>query len=207
MTTLLHLDSSASRQSSRSRRLAEQFIARWKAVHPDAKVLYRDLAADPPPHLADEAHVVAWQTQPDKQTPEMKKLAEKSDQLVDELLSADRLVISCPMYNFTIPTVLKSYIDHIVRAGRTFVFEETGPRGLVQAVTGLVITAEGGNYRKPKYQPFDFLEPYLRAILGILGIRDLTFVRAFDMNSQGGALREQSLAKVQSELEKLAAEW
>ncbi len=130
MTRLLHIASSPRYAHSHSRTLTQEFIDKWSLYHPEATVILRDLTLNPVPYL-DDTWITAKFTAPDQYTPELTGAIELSDQLVDEFLAADCYIISAPMYNFTIPAVLKSYIDYIVRPRRTFAVENGAFKGLV----------------------------------------------------------------------------
>ena len=193
MTTLLHIDCSAQQDQSVSRRLSGEFVSLWKDANPAAKVTYRDLTRSPLPHLTRALEVQALDEPPESRTPLMWQVLAQSDRLTDELLAADRLVMGVPMYNFSIPSALKAYIDLIVREGRTFEFgseEGQPPRGLIQDKKMLVITARGANYEGPPWQDYDFLEPYLRALFGFLGFGPIQFINANDTRNKDKSIRK-----------------
>jgi FMN-dependent NADH-azoreductase len=154
-------------------------------------VAYRDLAATRPA-LVDEPWVAATFTPPDLRTPEMYAALAESDALIDELLDADVIVIGVPMHNFGVCTLLKCYIDQVVRVGRTFQFTPTGPRGLVAGKRVVVITTRGSDYSAGPMAALDFQEPYLRTLFGFLGVEDLTFISCNGMDSGN---RERALAE------------
>lgn len=130
MASILHLDSSPRGDRSKSRKLAKEFIVAWQEAHPDEVITYRDLRQTPIPHVT-EAWIAADFTPPEHLTAEMAKVLEFSDELVDEFVQSDRCVFSVPMYNFSIPSNFKAYIDQIVRVGRTFTVEDGQFRGLI----------------------------------------------------------------------------
>jgi len=174
---LLHLDSSA-RDSSVSRAMTQEFVAAWKQTHPQGHVIRRDLADLPLAHVTD-AWAEAKNTEPSKLTPEQRRELALSDHLVDELVQADLIVLGSPMYNFNISAALKVWIDLVVRQGKTVDFTVRPPKGLLQGKKLVVITARGGHYAAGSpTAPFDFQEPYLRHILGIMGLTDVTFIHA-----------------------------
>src|ERR1700737_5084961 len=119
MSVILHLDSSPRAQRSHSRQLSRAFVDVWKQNHPQDTVIYRDLGHQPPPHV-DEAWIGSAYTPPDARTIELKEAVRVSDQLIDELLAADLIVLGAPMHNFGISSSLKTYLDQIIRVGRTF---------------------------------------------------------------------------------------
>jgi FMN-dependent NADH-azoreductase len=188
MANVLYINSSVRSTGSLSRQLTAEFIAKWQANHPGDRIVERDLAANPVPHLTEEM-LGAFFTAPDQRTPAQAQTVQVSDELVDELLAADVIVIGAPMYNFSVPSGLKAYIDHIARAGRTFKYTEKGPVGLVEGKKVYVFTTSGGVYTEGPAAAYDFLATYLRAVLGFLGITDIQFVRA-----EGVALGEQAVA-------------
>jgi FMN-dependent NADH-azoreductase len=188
MANVLYINSSVRSSGSLSRQLSAEFIAKWQASHPQDTIVERDLAASPVPHLTEEM-LGAFFTPPEARNAEQAFTVKLSDKLVDEVLAADVIVIGAPMYNFSVPSSLKAYIDHIARAGRTFKYTETGPVGLATGKKVYVFTASGGVYSEGPAAGYDFLATYLRAVLGFLGITDISFVQA-----EGVALGEQALA-------------
>jgi FMN-dependent NADH-azoreductase len=122
MKRLLHIDSSPRGNRSHSRRLSREFVEQWKQAHPSDVVIYRDIGRNPVPHI-DESWIAAAFAPPEQHTPDLQEAIRLSDLLVDEFLAADIYVIGVPMYNFSVPSVFKAYIDQIVRIGRTFAFE------------------------------------------------------------------------------------
>jgi FMN-dependent NADH-azoreductase len=177
MPTLLHLDSSPL-ESSISRELTREFVKTWKAAHPDGLVIYRDLAAHPPKPL-DAAWVGGAYTPEASRTSEQKAALALSDELIAELEKAEEYVLGVAMHNFSIPSVLKLWIDQAVRAGRTFSYGESGPKGLLQGKKATVVIASGGIYEPgTPAAAMNFVEPYLKMILGFLGVTDVKFVNA-----------------------------
>lgn len=179
MTQILRIDSSVRTEGSHSRELADIWQAAWLKRHPDDKVVYRDLAKKPVPHITNamlKATDVGMAA--NDRTDEMKAAIALSDELVDEFLAADRLLMSVPMYNFSIPSSLKAYIDQIVRVGRTFAFEpEQGFYGLAKDKPTFIAVAYGGaGYRDAGYRSLNFVEPYLEGLLSFLGIQSVTFL-------------------------------
>ncbi|MGL5877160.1 MAG: FMN-dependent NADH-azoreductase [Xenococcaceae cyanobacterium] len=204
MAQILHIDTSPRSENSHSRKLAQDFINAWKIDRGDGIVTKRDLALNPVPYL-DETWVKAKFTSPDRYTPELATAIKLSDRLIEEFLAVNCYVLSVPMYNFSIPAVLKSYIDHIVRPKRTFVIEDGQYKGLVTGKKMLVITARGSDFRpNSPFAPLDFQEPYLRAIFNFIGITDIEFVNANGLNTE---LREQSLSEARETLLAIASNW
>jgi FMN-dependent NADH-azoreductase len=177
MATLLHLNTSPL-PSSVSRELTREFVSNWKASHPSGKVIDRDLAANPPKPL-DQAWIYATFTPEEARQPEQKDLIAYSDQCISELELADEYVIGVAMHNFSIPSVLKLWIDQVVRRGRTFSYGADGPKGLLSGKKATVLVATGGVYDAgTPYAALNFIDPYLRTILGFIGITDVKFVTA-----------------------------
>lgn len=172
---LLRIDSSG-RRDSVSRQLTSEFVARWKREHPGDEVTERDLAAEAFSAITDD-WVSATRVPPSQRTGRQQNAIARSDVLVAELTAADIIVIGTPMHNFTISWPLKAWIDQIVRVGKTVVYGEHGPRGVLQGKRVVVIASRGGSYRPgtPRAQT-DFLEPYLRAVLSFVGLTNITFI-------------------------------
>lgn len=177
MTKVLLVTSSLAGAESKSTQLAKEFIAAWRDSGGRFEVAERDLAAPHIVHLSG-AHLAAWMTPADKRSEPQQSLAEESDPLVEEVEAADAIVIAAPMYNFSIPSTLKAWIDHITRAGRTFRYTPQGkPEGLLKNKKVFVVAARGGVYTgNSPAASFDFQEPYLRAVLGFIGLTDVAFI-------------------------------
>jgi FMN-dependent NADH-azoreductase len=188
MANVLYINSSVRTSGSLSRQLSSEFVSKWKAAHPADSIVERDLATNPVPHLTEEM-MGAFFTPAEQRSAEQAQTVKLSDALVDEVEAADIIVIGAPMYNFSVPSTLKAYIDHIARAGRTFKYGANGPEGQLKNKKVYVFTASGGVYSEGPASGFDFLATYLRAVLGFLGITDISFVRA-----EGVAMGEQALA-------------
>ncbi|UMR33134.1 FMN-dependent NADH-azoreductase [Massilia sp. MB5] len=188
MANVLYINSSVRSSGSLSRQLSAEFIAKWRAANPGDSIVERDLAAQPVPHLSEEM-MGAFFTAPEQRNAEQAAVVKTSDALVAELFAADVIVIGAPMYNFSISSTLKAWIDHIARAGLTFKYTENGPVGLVQGKQVYVFTASGGVYSEGPGSGFDFLSTYLRAALGFLGMSDIRFIQA-----EGVAGGEQAVA-------------
>jgi FMN-dependent NADH-azoreductase len=191
--TLLRIDSSA-RRNSISRQLTSKFVETWKKQHPGGRVLERDLASTPLPLITDE-WTLAAHSDPARLTPAQRETLSISETLIEELLAADTIVIGAPMYNFTVSAPLKAWIDQIVRVGRTFLYGAGGPEGVLKGKKVVVLTSRGGAFRPgtPTAQ-YDHQEPYLRHILGFIGLTDVSFIHA--ENQKPGDLAEP--ARVQA---------
>jgi FMN-dependent NADH-azoreductase len=174
------------------------FSDAWKAKNPMGEAVVRDLAVTPLPLISDEWLQAAY-ADPVKRTPAQQQALETSDTLIDEIVSADEIVIGVPMYNFTIPAPLKAWIDQVVRIGKTFTYDGTGPKGLLEGKKVVVITSRGGAYRPgTPTAGFDYQEPYLRHILGFIGLTDVTFIHAENqMNGElAGPARKGVLERI-----------
>ncbi|WP_419759821.1 FMN-dependent NADH-azoreductase [Acidisoma sp.] len=193
MTHILLIQSSSNLASSVSRDLSETYVNDYKATHPDTTVTERDLVSSPIPHLGVDL-LGGFFGKPEALTEAQKAALALSNTLVDEMMAASLIVIGVPMYNFSIPSALKAWIDHVVRAGRTFHYTAEGPSGLVTGKKAVLFLAAGGVYSNGPYKPYDFQETYLRAILGFIGITDVTVIRA-----EGLALGEESAAKAKAD--------
>ena len=167
---ILHITSSSRGSASYSNRVAIQVLDELKGRNPGSSVTVRDLAREPLPHIDDD-FVAATRSPDGPQTERQRTQLAQSDALVDELLAADVIVIAAPMINFTIPSTLKSWIDHVARAGRTFSYSEKGPQGLVTGKQVILVAARGGVYAGNP--ALDFQVPYLKSVLGFLGMTDV----------------------------------
>ena len=181
MKQILIVESSPRGAESASRRLTRKVRERLVVQYPEAKVVVRDLAKDRLPHL-DQATVKAISTKDPVEAESLKQALHLSDVLTDELLSSDLLVIASPMWNFGIPSLLKAWIDHVVRAGKTFNYAGAGVEGLAKGKRAVLVLASGGVFSDGPWKPLDTVEPYLRQILGFIGIDDVQTVRAEGMN-------------------------
>ncbi|WP_457980451.1 FMN-dependent NADH-azoreductase [Ectopseudomonas composti] len=199
MSRILVIESSARQQGSVSRELTQQFIANWQAAYPADQIQVRDLAAEPVPHL-DATLLGGWMTPSEQQSDAEKAALARSNQLTDELLAADVLVLAAPMYNFAIPSTLKAWLDHVLRAGVTFKYTDTGPQGLLTGKRAFVLTARGGIYAG---SGLDHQEPYLRQALAFIGIHDVQFIHAEGLN-MGAEFSEKGLAQAKAKLAEVA---
>ncbi len=183
---ILQINASARREGANSTKVANNVVERLMAANPAATVTLRDLAVTPHPVL-DEAALGALFTPADQRTPEQAARVALDDALIAELQAHDTLVLGVPMYNFGVPVQLKAWIDAIARAGTTFRYTATGPEGLLQGKTVYVALARGGLYRNT---PNDSQVPYLKAVLGFLGLTDVRFIYA-----EGLAMGPEAVAK------------
>lgn len=176
MKNILLIESSPRGSDSYSNQAARSIVNELQRRNPGAKVVARDLGQNPPPHVG-QAFATGQYAAPEQRTPEQAKAIELSDTYIDELFAADTIVMAVPMHNFGLPSTLKAWIDHIGRAGRTFTFSSNGPEGLVKGKHAILILASGGVYSLGPMKPLDFTEPYLRTVLGFIGITDVDVVR------------------------------
>ncbi|MGN8345811.1 FMN-dependent NADH-azoreductase [Pseudomonas sp. SMV71] len=199
MSRVLIIESSARQQDSVSRQLTQTFISQWKAAHPTDEISVRDLAINPVPHL--DAHLLGGWMKPAEQRSDTENASlERSNELTDELLAADVLVMAAPMYNFAIPSTLKAWLDHVLRAGVTFKYTPTGPQGLLSGKRAFVLTARGGIHAGGST---DHQEPYLRQVMAFIGIHDVTFIHAEGMNL-GGDFQEKGINQANAKLSQVA---
>ena len=199
MSNVLIIESSARQQGSFSRQLTRQFISQWQAARPADHVTVRDLALSPVPHL-DANLLGGWMKPEAQRSADEQASLKRSDELTDEVLGADVLVLAAPMYNFAIPSTLKAWLDHVLRAGVTFKYTETGPQGLLTGKKAYVLTARGGLYAG---STSDHQEPYLRQVLAFIGIHDVTFIHAEGLNL-GGDFQEKGLNQAKARLTAIA---
>lgn len=201
MSNILVLNSSSAGEASVSRLLVADAVAELTDRNPAAKVVFRDLAADPVPHLLPSTiNGVRGQAT----TPAELEARALSDKLIAELREADTIVIGAPMYNFSVPTTLRTWFDHVLRAGETFRYSEAGPEGLLTGKRVIVVESRGGLYSEGPAVGLDFQEPYLRQLLGFVGLSDVTFVRA-EKIGYGPDARDQALADSRAVLAQIAA--
>lgn len=177
MKNILVVESSPMGEKSVSRKLTQELVAALVERHPGSRVVVRDLADSPLPHLSAET-LAAFGTAAEKRDDAQTAAARASERAVDELLAADIVVIGAPMWNFGPPSGLKAWVDHVARAGRTFSYTAEGPRGLASGRQAYVVAATGGVYSSGPAQGMDFLTPWLKAVLGFFGMTDVSFIRA-----------------------------
>lgn len=182
--TILHIDSSISGENSASRAVSRSIVDRLRAQTPKADIVVRDLVSDPLPHLTFEAFT--------------------DGTVLDEFLGADTVVVGAPMYNFTLPTQLKAWIDRLLIAGKTFRYTEAGPEGLVKGKRVIVALARGGFYDDGSpAAPLEHLESYLRGVFNFIGVEP-EFVAA-DGLAVSPEQRETSIKQAVGETLRLAA--
>lgn len=175
MPHLLHIDSSARTGGSLTRGLTSDYVAAWLARNPGATVTYRDLAEDVPGFVSPAWITGAFGPQ-ESHDEESRAALNASETLIREIEAADVIVLGVPMYNFSVPAVFKAWIDRVLLAGRTFAFNENGPVGLLSGKKAVVLRASGSDFDNPAFAPMDFHGPYLRTVLGFIGITDVEII-------------------------------
>lgn len=172
MNTLLHINASIFSEDGQSSQLSQEFVTEWLRQHPSGRVIKRDLVAAALPHL-DAERFLALISKPEERTERQAQIVAESDALISEIQQADVVVMGLPMYNFTLPTQLKSYFDHIARAGVTFKYTETGPVGLLTNKRVVIFATRGGFYAGT---PADTQTGLVKTLFGFLGVTDVEFV-------------------------------
>lgn len=167
MTTILHISSSSNLNNSFSRQIGELAVNSLKAAYPNTKIIEYDLVKNPVPHLSPEFLNASFSGNEDDSALGLSK------QLINDLSESNLIVIEAPMYNFSIPSVLKAWIDHVVRAKITFMYTESGSQGLLKDKKVILVLSRGGVYSEGLAKSLDYQETYLRAILGFIGITDI----------------------------------
>lgn len=176
MTTLLRIDSSSRSNGSHSRDLGNTLESEWTARHPHGAVVRRDLAASPVRHITDLT-IAGFYTPVEQHSPEIRRDIALSDALIAELTAASALLITVPMYNFSIPSALKAWIDHIVRIDRTFSYDGKTFTGLVTGKPVYIACAYGADgYNGGPLAAYDLMRSYLNLLFGFLGFTDIHFV-------------------------------
>jgi len=200
MKTLLLITSSIYADAGQSTLLAQRYVSAWRESNPGSKVLVRDLAREPVPHM-DAARFGAFLSRPDERTAEQQHVLNYSDKLIDELRRADVIVVGLPMYNFAIPSTLKAYFDHIARAGVTFRYTDKGPVGLLTGKEVVVFAARGGVYVGT---PLDTQTSYVRDFFAFLGMKQVKFIYAEGL-AMGEERKHSTLAEAHAAIERLVA--
>ena len=196
---VLHINSSMRKERSVSRMLSQLLVDQVsKAL--EISVDRLDLADNPPAHITQDFQN-ALRTKESDRTNEQVALLEESKSLINRVKNCDLMVIGVSMYNFSIPSTLKTFIDNIVISGQTFISGENGDKGLVSGVKAVVISSRGGKYNEEEGTAhFDFVVPYLQSILGYIGITELTCIKAEPTQYYGPGAKEQAIAKATEEV-------
>ncbi|MBV8278173.1 MAG: NAD(P)H-dependent oxidoreductase [Verrucomicrobia bacterium] len=206
MRTLLHIDASPRSERSVSRHLTREFAVAWKEAHPDGRIVYRDLGHHPVP-LVTETFIAAVYTPPEARSPELRAAIATSDELISELQTATDYVFGVPMYNFSVPAGFKAYIDQIVIPGRTYAYTSDGSgsrTGLLKGKRATVIMSRGWLYRNGSpLSACNLQEPWIRMILGFVGVTEIDFVAAEGVAQLDGSNgeREQYLRPIRERVQ------
>ena len=195
MTHALRLTTSILGENSVSTGLLDTLETELRDQGEDLTVTHRDFSAEPIPHF-DGDWLAAIMTPQAERSAEQQRKADFSDRLIDELRSADMLLIGLPMYNFTVPSMLKAWNDHVARAGTTFEYTESGPKGLLADKPVFLVSSMGGVH---EIGETDFLRPYMKQFLGLLGISDIRFISARGLNL-GEEARAEAIANAEAEI-------
>ena len=201
MTRLLQINSRARSEGSQSTRLAEHIVERLRAADPEASLVLRDLSRTPHPEL-DETALQALFTPAEQRSAGQAARVALDDALIAEIQAADAVVLGVPMYNFGIPAQLKNWIDAISRVKVTFRYTERGPEGLLRGKRVYVALARGGKYRGT---PADTQVPYLKTVLGFLGMDDVRFVYAEGL-AMGPEAEQAAVASARAQIDEVFAE-
>jgi len=193
---LLHVDSSPLSTNSVSRQLTARIVAQWQATHPGTVVETLDLDKNAPSHLNLDS--LGFKLGTKAETEAARRENEISERLVTQFLAADVIVVGAPMYNFSVPTQLKAWIDRLAQAGRTFTYTDKGPQGLAVGKTLIVASTRGGKYDVGS--AMDHQESYLKAVFGFMGVTDVRFVRAEGV-AMGDAAKTQALAEAELQIQ------
>lgn len=187
MKNILFVQSSVLGDNSQTNRVANALRTELAQRRPQDTHIVRDVGVQPLPHLRAE---------------HLGQPPQEGVQALAELKAADALVVCAPMYNFSIPSTLKAWLDHVLKAGETFRYTEAGPQGLLTGKKVLLVVGTGGVYSEGAYKPFDFVEPYLRTALGFIGITDVTVVRV-----EGSAVQAELGQRSAAAAEQAAKAW
>lgn len=197
MKNILHISTSPHGNDSFSIKLGNAIASQLTEAYPEAEVTLLDLTDNPFPHL-DPVLVKAVRTKEEEQTDDQKKLLERGNAAIAQLKEADIVIISLPLFNFGIPSVLKTWLDNVVRGGVTFTYTPEGPVGLLSGKKVYIALASGGVYSQGPMQGYDHAVPYLKDVLGFIGITDISVVRAEGIGIP--TLRELALEKAIEEV-------
>ena len=210
MAHLLHLDASPRGERSHSRRMTKEFVEKWQKFHPEDTITYRDIGRNPIPHI-DENWIITAFTPPQLRTEKMWDGLSVSEELVDEFLAADIYVFGVPMYNWSVSSGFKAYIDNIVRINRTWAYiPEENPefpyKSLVHDKKMFVISARGDGGFEPggRNARRDFVNPYLKEVFAMLGITDISFINV-ENDEYGGQKLESAIAVARNRIVELVA--
>jgi FMN-dependent NADH-azoreductase len=209
MSTLLHIDSSVDNRNSVSRKLTAGFVDGWLKENPEYRVKYRNLSVNPVPGVTGDLLETLFSPPGTEHSEGKKATLAAADGIIEEFLSADLYVFGVPMYNFSVPAAFKSYMDQIVRVGRTMARGPKGLEGLVKGKKLLIVSTRSGDYSQggPR-DGWDFHEPYLRKFFGWLGIEDITYIPVIHNPAHGDAeAQARRIELVETQLQDTAARW
>lgn len=202
---LLHVDSSILGTQSVSRQLTAELVAEWRTSHPATQVQYLDLAVNAPSHFSADALGIKTGAQAEPTEAQRRENA-VSEQLVSQFLASDVIVVGAPLYNFTIPTQLKAWIDRLAQTGRTFKYTDQGPVGLATGKTVIVVSSRGGVYSTSEGgQAMEHQESYLKVVFGFFGITDVRFVRAEGV-ATGDGPKADALTSARADITRVVAQ-
>ena len=201
---LLHIDSSVLADNSVSRKLTAQIVAEWSANHADTTVSYLDLSVQAPNHLSADS--LGFRLPAGSDMSDVQKAENAiSEALVQQFLDADVIVVGAPLYNFSIPSQLKAWIDRVAQVGRTFAYTEAGPKGLAGGKTVIVASTRGGMYSTSEGgRAMEHQESYLQTVFGFFGVSDVRIVRAEGL-AMGDAGKAQALASADTDIKSVTA--
>jgi FMN-dependent NADH-azoreductase len=208
MIKLLEIQSSIREAGSISHSLSDEFIGTWQQIQGNIQHQKRDVGINPPAHptaLWTQANYTAAE----ERSPEMTAILTESENLITELLWADYLLLGVPMYNFSVPSTLKAYLDNIIRINRTFTFDPAtySFQGLAKGKKALIITPSAGNFVVgTPLGSLNFCDTYLQSVLGFIGIEDVTVVPIPDQ-FMSAEIRQQEIANARAKLINLAQQW
>ncbi|WP_163835989.1 FMN-dependent NADH-azoreductase [Spartinivicinus ruber] len=197
MKQILQINSSVFGDQGESTQLVNQLVSQL-AEQLQASVTLRDVTSTPIPHQ-DASFLQALMTPANERNSEQQQKVAFADSLIEELKASDVLVIGLPMYNFSVPSTLKAWFDHIARAGVTFRYTENGPQGLLEGKQAIVVTTRGGKHKDTE---FDTETPFVKNFLAFIGITDVTFIYAEGL-SMGDAVKAQALSAAESQIKQL----
>ncbi|MGR6873154.1 FMN-dependent NADH-azoreductase [Pseudomonas sp. HK3] len=200
MSTLLQINTGIFADQSHSTVLANEFTAQYIASHEGTEVVIRDLIADPIPHL-DATIIGAFSSEESTRTPQQHDILDRSQALIDELANADAVVVGLPMYNFSVPSQFKAYMDQIARAGITFKYTATGPEGLLKDKPVYVVAARGGIHAG---QASDSQTALIKTFFDFIGFKNVQFIFAEGLN-MGDEVQQKALIDAKQAINTLTA--
>jgi len=198
---LLRIDASAQTQGSHSKQAADHFQAQWTAQSKMHHVDKIDLATTQVPHITEKV-IEAMYTR--EKSEQQHALLAQSNQFIAQIKSADALLISTPMYNFGVPSSLKAFFDSVARVGETFVYTDTGPKGLLENKKAYLIISSGGDYRAEPLNAMNHVDTYLKTILGFIGIQDVEYIHLPNM-ARGEEAVSLGMTEAKSEIQRIVA--